>query len=54
MEDALSGNFNKQIVKNEDGKVFVRPQPIRSKRTVQRFPFADYVYYKVKSDDVPC
>ena len=54
MEDALLGNFNKRIVKNEDGQMFVRPQPIQSKRTVQRFPFADYAYYKVKSDDVPC
>ena len=31
MDDVLLGNFNKWIVKNNDGKVFVRPRPIQKR-----------------------
>ena len=32
----------------------MRPRPIRSRKVIQRFPFADNAHFKVKSDDVPC
>ena len=51
MEDALLGNFKKDLVRENGGSVYVRPQPIQ--RSSQRFSQLDGLHYKVRDDDQP-